>query len=204
MTVTSPPRAFRSPSALRSWLAKHHRDERELMLRCYKAHAADRGVTYKQALDEALCFGWIDGVRRSLDHDTFVQRFSPRKAKSYWSAVNTKRANELIAEKRMQSPGLAAFEARTRASGKYSFESKPKALDPGSLKRLRANRRAHAFFASQAPWYRRVAAFWVMSAKREETRTRRLGLLIASAAQGRRIDAVSSPKSRAKVESYAS
>lgn len=198
MTEAPKPRAFRSTAAFRAWLVKHHAGEREMLLRCYKTHAADRGVTYKQALDEALCFGWIDGVRRSLDDDTFVQRFSPRKAKSYWSAINIKRANELIAEKRMHRAGLAAFEARTGATGKYSFESRPKALDPVSLEKLMANRKAGAFYESQAPWYRRVTAFWVMSAKREETRARRLGILITSSANGQRIAAVLNPPPKRK------
>jgi uncharacterized protein YdeI (YjbR/CyaY-like superfamily) len=196
MTAASPPRAFRSSAALRAWLQKHHAARAELMLLCHKTHAATRGVTHRQALDEALCFGWIDGVRRGIDADTFVVRFSPRKARSYWSAVNLRRFAELKAQGLVRPPGLAAFEARTAAKGKYSFESRPKALDPAAMKKLRANRAALAFFQAQAPWYRRTCAFWVMSAKRDETRARRLGILIEHCAEGRRIPPLAGPVGR--------
>ncbi len=149
-----------------------------------QVHARDKGLTYRDALDEALCFGWIDGVRRSLDKNSFSTRFTPRKPKSKWSAVNVKRATELQAEGRMHPSGAATFAARVAVHPRrYSYETRPTELDAGSLKALRANKRAWAFFEAQPPWYRRTSAFWVMEAKREETRERRLAELIARSAK---------------------
>jgi len=178
------PRAFASAAAFRAWLEEHGGDTPELPLRLFKVHARHRGLTYKDALDGALCFGWIDGVRRSLDADSFSVRFTPRKPRSRWSAVNVRRAKELVAEGRMHATGLAAFEARTADSAGYSFETRPAELPPAFTKRFRANAPAWAWFQAQAPWYRRSCAFWVMSAKREETRESRLGALVESSARG--------------------
>src|SRR5687767_4791382 len=111
--MTRPPaRAFAGPAAFRAWLKKHHATEKELLVQCFKVASKDRGVTYREALDEALCFGWIDGVRRRADEDSFSVRFTPRKPKSKWSAVNIRRVQELQKAKRMQPPGQAAFDAR--------------------------------------------------------------------------------------------
>lgn len=144
-----------------------------------------RGVTYKQALDEALCFGWIDGVRRGLDDVSFTVRFTPRKAKSKWSLVNTRRAKELEAQGRMHASGLAAFRARDPEFGpKYSFESRPVELSGALAKRFRAAKAAWKFFQSRPPGYRRTASFWVMNAKQEATRERRLDALIECSARG--------------------
>jgi len=196
MKATLPPTAFRTPRAFRAWLERHHADLDELLVRCFKSHAAERGLTYSQALDEALCFGWIDGVRRSVDEDTFSVRFSPRKEKSKWSAVNVARARVLEEEGRMRPPGLRAFRKRGEGGSKvgYSYESRPQELAPGYLRKLRARPRALAFYEAQPPWYRRVSAFWVMSAKQEETRVRRLEQLIACSERGRTIG----PLTRAK------
>jgi uncharacterized protein YdeI (YjbR/CyaY-like superfamily) len=153
----------------------------ELLLLCRKTAAAGRGVTYREALDEALCIGWIDGVRRSVDEDSFSVRFTPRKAKSGWSAVNIARARQLEAEGRMHPAGLAAFRARVKPE--YSYESRPRALAPAYLKKFRAHPRAWNFFSVQPPWYRRTCAFWIMSAKRAETRERRLDVLIRRSEQ---------------------
>ncbi|MEP7227160.1 MAG: YdeI/OmpD-associated family protein [Gemmatimonadales bacterium] len=136
-------------------------------------------------MDEALCFGWIDGVRRSVDTNSFSTRFTPRKPKSKWSTINIKRAAELLAAGRMHSAGKAAFAARGGAATRsYSYESRPTKLDAGSLKKLRANKRAWSFFQTQPPWYQRTSTFWVMEAKREETRARRLAELLARSAKG--------------------
>jgi uncharacterized protein YdeI (YjbR/CyaY-like superfamily) len=171
--------SFATPAALRSWLRKNHKTSTELMLRCFKTHAAAKGVTYKQALDEALCFGWIDGVRRSVDEDSFSQRFTRRRPNSVWSRVNIGHVERLIREGRMMKPGLAAFEARDeKRTAIYSFENLPKALAPALEKKFRSNRGAWMFFQEQAPWYRRTTTYWVMSAKREETRVRRLESLV--------------------------
>jgi uncharacterized protein YdeI (YjbR/CyaY-like superfamily) len=182
------PTFFRTPDAFRRWLERHHAAKTELWVGFYKAASGRGGLTYTDALDEALCFGWIDGVRKRLDAEAFVQRFSPRTAKSYWSAVNTTRVLALKKAGRMHAAGLAAFERRDRAtSGRYSFERAGAALPPADEKRFRANRKAWAYFEAEAPWYRRVVAHWVTSAKREETRQRRLDRLIADSAAGRRI-----------------
>jgi uncharacterized protein YdeI (YjbR/CyaY-like superfamily) len=186
MTEGPAPTTFRSAAAFRAWLQKRHARVEELLVRCFKNHAAARGLTYRQALDEALCFGWIDGVRRSLDADSFSVRFTPRREKSRWSAVNVARVRALIAEGRMAPSGRRAFEKRgdggTRAG--YSYESRPRALAPAYLRALRASPRAFASYAAQPPWYRRTTAFWVMSAKHEETRRRRLSTLIACHERG--------------------
>jgi len=176
--------AFASATAFRSWLEAHHRDTSELVLRLFKKHASARGLTYREALDEALCYGWIDGVIRALDEDSFTQRFTPRRRDSRWSAANVKRAKELIAEKRMHPAGRAAFEARTGDAAGYSFETRPVALPPALERRLRANAEAWAWWVSRPPWYRRSCSHWVLSAKREATRESRLLALIESSARG--------------------
>jgi uncharacterized protein YdeI (YjbR/CyaY-like superfamily) len=181
-------RSFASRDAFRAWLDENHATAKELILRCFKVHARERGIGYKEALDEALCFGWIDGVRKGLDEDSFTQRFTPRKAKSNWSHVNIKRVQELIAEGRMHSAGLAAFEARAGvASGAYSFENRSIQFAPELAAVFQANPKAWKFFASQPPGYRRTCTFYVMSAKRPETRERRLARLIELSAQGERL-----------------
>lgn len=177
--------SFRTPAALRAWLRTHHQTSTELLLRCYKVHAAEQGVTYKQALDEALCYGWIDGITRRIDADSYCVRFTPRKPRSIWSRVNVAHVERLKKAGRMTKAGLAAYEARDeRRTGIYSFEQKPVALPPAFEKRFRANEAAWAWYQDQAPWYRRTTAFWVMSAKREETRERRLASLIDCSARG--------------------
>jgi uncharacterized protein YdeI (YjbR/CyaY-like superfamily) len=140
-------------------------------------------VTYAQVLDEALCFGWIDGVRRRVDDDSFSVRFTPRKPRSIWSRVNIGHVERLTKSGRMRKPGLAAFEARTEArTGVYSFERQT-ALAPAYARIVRANAAASAYYQSQAPWYRRTTTHWVMSAKREDTREKRLAILIACSAR---------------------
>jgi uncharacterized protein YdeI (YjbR/CyaY-like superfamily) len=178
------PRSFKAQDEFRAWLEKNHATEKELILRCYKVHAKDRGIGYRESLDEALCFGWIDGVRHGLDDDSFTTRYTPRKSKSYWSKVNIKRANELEAEGRMHPAGLAAFRARAGiAHAPYSFESPPMQLTPAFERKFRANKSAWAFFQAQAPWYKRTGVFWVMSAKKDETRERRLAALFDRSAR---------------------
>jgi uncharacterized protein YdeI (YjbR/CyaY-like superfamily) len=146
-------------------------------------------------LDEALCFGWIDGVRKSIDETSYKQRFTPRKTKSYWSAVNVKRANELAKLGRMTSSGVKAFEKRGTESGKYSFESRPKKLPLAYEKRFKANPAAWEFFRVQAPWYQRTSSFWILSAKQEETRQRRLAALIGDSENGHRLNMLA-PKAK--------
>jgi uncharacterized protein YdeI (YjbR/CyaY-like superfamily) len=173
------PRAFASQGAFRGWLERHHSQRSELLVRCFKVHAAARGLGYRQALDEALCFGWIDGVRHGIDEDSFSVRFTPRKRGSYWSAVNRRRAAELEAGGRMHAAGRAALPTpNAPPPARYSFEGREAGLSPAFRRRLRASPRARAFFEAQPPWYQRTAAFWVMSAKKEETRERRFVVLL--------------------------
>lgn len=195
-------RAFKGPSAFRAWLERHHDRENELLVRCFKTHAASKGLTYLQAVDEALCFGWIDGVRRSLDDDTFSVRFSPRRARSKWSAINIDRATALEGEGRMRPPGLAAFRKRADGDSRtaYSYESRPRELSPAHLRKVRANARASRFFDAQPPGYRRTSAFWIMSAKRESTQLRRLDIAIGCWEKGELIPGLKSAgKARNKV-----
>jgi uncharacterized protein YdeI (YjbR/CyaY-like superfamily) len=186
---------FRNPGAFRRWLEKHHGAKSEVWLGFYKASVKKRGISYKESVDEALCFGWIDGVRRSLDAERYIQRFTPRTPRSYWSAVNTKRAHELIGEGRMHPAGQAAFERRdAAATARYSFEREAAELSPADLTRFKQDKKAWTYFESEAPWYRRVAVHYVVSAKREETRARRMAALIADSAAGKRIGSVPSPR----------
>jgi len=184
-------RGFRTQAAFRAWLRKNHARADELVLRCCKVHVAHKGVTYAQALDEALCFGWIDGIRRSVDAETFSVRFTPRRKGSIWSQVNLRHMKRLLAAGRVTPPGLAAWEKRDpKRMNVYSFEQKRingAVLSPAYLKRLKANRKAWTYFSAEAPWYRQTSAFYVMQAKREETREKRLTLLIDCSARGLRI-----------------
>jgi uncharacterized protein YdeI (YjbR/CyaY-like superfamily) len=151
-------------------------------------------MTYTQALDEALCFGWIDGVRRRLDADSFSIRFSPRKSRSIWSLVNVAHVERLTRAGRMTTSGLAAFKTRdARRTGVYSFEKRAAGLAPAYAKRFRTNTDAWAWFQAQAPWYRRTSMHWVMSAKRQETQRNRLEVLIACSGAAKRIPPLRRP-----------
>jgi len=179
---------FKTPAAFRAWLRMHHSSETALVLRIAKAHAAASGITYAEALDEALCFGWIDGVRRRLDADGFAIRFTPRKPRSIWSRVNVGHAERLIRTKRMTKAGLAAFEARTAdRTGVYAFEGRVTELPLAFRRQFEARKEAWRHFQREAPWYRRTSTHWVTSAKREETRQKRLAVLIECSAKGTRI-----------------
>jgi len=175
--------SFPTPAAFRAWLKTHHATDTELLLRCFKVHAASRGITYAQALDEALCYGWIDGIRRAVDADSFSVRFTPRKPTSIWSRVNIGHVERLTKAGRMKTPGLEAYARRTEDStGLYSFE-RELAFSPAVTRQFRTNARAWAFYQSRPPGYRRLTAHWVMSAKREETRARRLSQPIECSAR---------------------
>ncbi|MEO8635043.1 MAG: YdeI/OmpD-associated family protein [Gemmatimonadales bacterium] len=188
MSSPSVPRSFKTPAAFRAWLSKHHASRQELVLRLFKKHAASQGMTYVQALDEALCFGWIDGVVGALDDISYAHRFTPRKPKSIWSNVNVAKVEALIAAGRMQPAGMAAYAARDAArTGIYSFETEAATFDPSYLKRFRAVRVAWAWFESQPPGYRRLMTHRVMRAKQEATRVRRLEHLIAASAKQLRL-----------------
>ena len=179
---------FKSGAEFRAWLESNHDRASELLLGFYKKSVSKKGITYPEALDEALAFGWIDGVRRGVDEERYTIRFTPRKARSIWSNVNVKRVGELIAAGRMRDPGLATFAKRAaERSGIYSYEREPIELDAAATKALKADRAALAFHEKQPPAYRRLVAHWVTSAKKPETRARRLHILIANAREGKRI-----------------
>jgi len=188
-SVTRPvkPRSFRTEEDFAAWLAKNHASVDELVIRLFKVHTRHRGIGYREALDEALCWGWIDGVRHALDTDSFTVRFTPRKPKSNWSAVNIKRFKELAKAKRVRPPGQAAFKRWDGKKAPYSFESRPAKLASAYLKRLRSNTAAWSFFNAQAPWYQRALSFFVMSAKRLKTRDARIAVVLKWAALGKRI-----------------
>jgi len=180
---------FATPAEWRAWLEAHHATEPELLVGFYKKGSGRPSITWPESVDEALCFGWIDGVRRSLGDEAYTIRFTPRKKRSFWSNVNIRRAGELTREGRMRPGGLAAFEARTgERSGVYAFEQKDQVAFGAAMEReFRADAGAWEYFQSCPPWYRRTATWWVVSAKKEETRAKRLATLIAESAAGRAI-----------------
>ena len=180
------PVSFKTPAALRAWLKKNRATAAELIMRVWKVHAAARGVTNSQAVDEMLCVGWIDGVRHAIDEDSFRVRFTRRTSSSIWSAINIRRYGELLKEGRVTPAGKAAFAARTEYRSRvYSFEqAKPVELSAALEKKLRASAKAWTFWQECPPWYRKTCAHWVMSAKQDETRERRLAKLIDHSASG--------------------
>ena len=183
MAAPSAPRSFTTAAAFRAWLAQHHATETELVVRLFKVGAAAHGMGYVEALDEALCVGWIDGVRRGYDDVSFTIRFTPRKPKSIWSNVNVAKVEALIAAGRMRPAGIAAYAARDAArTGIYSFEKGAATFAPSYVRQFRAARTAWAWFEAQPPGYRRLMTHRVMSAKQEETRQRRLNALIDASA----------------------
>ena len=179
---------FAKPADFRRWLETNHESARQLHVGFHKRETGRPSMTWAESVDEALCFGWIDGIRRSVDDASYEIRFTPRKPKSIWSAKNIQRVQELIEQGRMTPAGLAAFDRREEnRSRQYSFEQGDAALGPEYERAFRANRKAWAFFQAQPPYYRRTAAWWVISAKREETRERRLEVLIRDSEAGERI-----------------
>lgn len=180
---------FKSAADFREWLDQHHADARELLVGFYRRESGRGGITYPEALDEALASGWIDGVRKRIDAEAYTIRFTPRKPGSIWSAVNIARVGELITRGLMKPSGLRVFRERDeRKTRQYSYEREQGKLGPALDAALRANRKASAFFDAQPPGYRKTVIFWVMSAKKDETRARRLAHLIECSASGTRID----------------
>jgi uncharacterized protein YdeI (YjbR/CyaY-like superfamily) len=182
------PTFFATPADFRRWLKQHHRTAPELWVGFHKRHSGRPSITWPESVDEALCFGWIDGIRKSLDADRYVIRFTPRRKRSIWSTVNTRKVEALIRERRMQPAGMAAWDARhPERSGVYSFEREAAALGAAELKQFKVNKPAWKFWESQPPGYRKTATHWVVNAKREETRAKRLATLIGDSASGLRI-----------------
>jgi uncharacterized protein YdeI (YjbR/CyaY-like superfamily) len=181
----SEPRFFRSPAELRRWFARHHASAAELFLGYWKVGSGEKSVTWPESVDEALCVGWIDGVRKRIDEHSYVIRFSPRKASSIWSAVNIARVAVLDAEGRLHDAGRAAFALRREnKSGVYSFEQRGIELPAAYAKLLKAHHAAWADWQCRSPSYRKAAMWWVVSAKQEATRARRLATLIDCSASG--------------------
>lgn len=185
---------FKTPAEFRRWLQSHHSKSDLLWVGFYKKASGKPSLTWPESVDEALCFGWIDGLRKSVDATSYRIRFSPRRPGSIWSAVNIRRAKSLIKAGRMRAAGLKAFERRDEAqSVVYSYERSHAELGEGYERKLRANKRAWSFFQVQPPGYRKTAAWWIISAKREETRLRRLQALIDHSAAGRTVPPVARP-----------
>jgi len=182
------PTFFASRAAFRKWLAANHASVPELWIGFWKKASGKTGLTYLEAVEESLCYGWIDGHVQRLDDLAYQQRFTPRRPRSIWSLINVRRVEKLVEAGLMASPGLEAFSARDpKRSGLYSFENRPAAFSPAQEKRFRAKKRAFAFFEAQPPGYRRVATHWVTSARQEATRVRRLDRLMELCARGERL-----------------
>ena len=179
---------FESPLAFRRWLEKHHESAPELLVGFHKRHTGRPTLTWPESVDEALCFGWIDGIRRSVDAERYTIRFTPRRRHSVWSLINVKRVAALTEEGRMRAAGLRAFEARRAdRTGVASFERPLQTLAPDELRQFKRNAAAWRFWEAQPPGYRKTATHWVVSAKRPETRAKRLGVLIDDSAAELRI-----------------
>ena len=179
---------FKSADEFRSWLEKNHTSRLELWVGYYKKSSKQPSLTWAQSVDEALCFGWIDGIRKSVDDLRYTIRFTPRRPGSIWSAVNIKRAQELGDKGLMKAPGVAAFRARTEnRSGIYSYEQRSANLDGIYERKLRQNKDAREFFYAQPPSYRKAIGWWIVSAKQEATRLKRLQKLIEGSAKGKRL-----------------
>ena len=189
------PKFFKTPSDLRKWFEAHHASAAEQWVGYYKKDSGKASITWPQSVDEALCFGWIDGIRKSIDDVSYRIRFTPRKSRSTWSAVNIKRAGELIEQRLIQPAGLKAFAARQEnRSGIYSYEQRSPELPDQYAKKLKKDRSAWKFFQEQPASYRKAANWWVQSAKKEETRLRRLDKLIQHSARAERIPQFTPPK----------
>jgi uncharacterized protein YdeI (YjbR/CyaY-like superfamily) len=190
-------RFFATPAEFRTWLDQNHATVDEQWVGFYKKASGRPSMTWPESVDEALCFGWIDGIRKSIDEHSYRIRFTPRRPASIWSTVNVGRAQHLIAAGRMRPAGLEAFERRKEnLERRYSFEQADVALGAEYEARFRDNAQAWAFFESQPPSYRKTAAWWVISAKREHTRMKRLATLIGDSAAGQRIAELRRPPGR--------
>jgi len=180
------PRFFASPEKFRAWLARNHLRAPELLVGFHKKATGKPSIDWPQSVDEALCFGWIDGVRRSLGDEGYTIRFTPRRAGSIWSSINIRRVAALTKEGRMNPAGLAAFKGRTSDRSRvYAYEQSKRArLAPAETKQFRAQPAAWEFFAARAPSYRHRCIYWVTSARKPETRRSRLARMIAMSAKG--------------------
>ena len=190
------PTYFATAAEFRAWLKEHHATATELWVGFYKKASGVPSITWSEAVDEALCYGWVDSIRKSVDDRSFTNRFTPRKPGSNWSEVNVRRVEELTRQRRMRAPGLKAFRARTtRKTGTYSYEQRYDVeLPPAFVRTFRASKQACAWFQAQPPGYRSMTLYWVMSAKRLETRERRLATLIEGSARGEKVGPLRRPE----------
>jgi uncharacterized protein YdeI (YjbR/CyaY-like superfamily) len=188
---------FGAPAELRTWLDANHDVARDVWIGYWKKGSGRRGITYQQSVDEALAFGWIDGLTRKIDGDRYATRFTPRRPTSNWSQANIRRVGELAVEGRMTPAGMRAFAARSaRPPGEYTYETRLADLPEPYAGRFRRDEAAWRFWSAQRPSYRKSMTWWVVSAKREETRLGRLDALIAESAAGRIVDELNMPKLR--------
>ncbi len=186
--MTKQIRYFESSAALRAWLRRNYARATELRIGFFKRHTGKPSITWAEAVAEALCFGWIDGVRNRINNDSYVIRFTPRKTGSTWSATNIRTVKELESSGRMTETGRAAFAARVGAKSKqYSYEQDEVRLDPTRLRKFRSKKAAWEFFSSQAPSYQRKAIWWIMSAKQEDAKDRRFTRLLAASVARKRM-----------------
>lgn len=179
---------FKTQSELRTWFITHHESLNEAWIGFYKRDSGKQSITWPESVEEALCFGWIDGVRKSIDENRYKIRFTPRKKESIWSQINLRKMEELIAKKLLYPAGLKAYSERNAEKVKrYSFEQENHTLDSASEKKFKTKRKAWENFSAMPPSYRKPAIWWVISAKREETRKSRLEILISCSQQNERI-----------------
>jgi uncharacterized protein YdeI (YjbR/CyaY-like superfamily) len=189
---------FATPEQFGAWLEEHHETASELWVGLYKKSSGKPSITWAESVEQALRFGWIDGVRRSLDDESYANRFTPRRPTSNWSRINVAKVEELKKRGLMAPAGLRAYEARKpERTGGYSSERHEAAVLPPEFEgRLRANAKATEWFESRPPGYRKTAIHWVISAKKEETRMRRLQQLIDCSAAGRTVPPLTRPGDR--------
>jgi len=179
---------FVKQADFRKWLEKNHDKKTELIVGFYNVGSGKPSITWTQSVDEALRFGWIDGVRRGIDEESYCIRFTPRKPNSNWSAINIAKVEKLTKEDLMKPAGLAAFERRKEhKSCVYAYENEPAALSPAFQKRFKANKAAWKFFTTQAPSYQRTIIHWIMRAKQQSTQTKRLEQTISASSESKRI-----------------
>jgi uncharacterized protein YdeI (YjbR/CyaY-like superfamily) len=180
---------FASPGEFHKWLATNHKKKDEILIQFYKKGSGKASMGIEDAQIQALCFGWIDGILRNTGPETFVLRFTPRRKGSLWSEVNIKRVKDLIKKGLMQPAGLKAFKERDKEKIRfYSYEQRSKGLSKDLEAEFKKRKSAWKFFSAQPPGYQRTITFWVMSAKREETKNKRLARLIEVSAQNQRVD----------------
>jgi uncharacterized protein YdeI (YjbR/CyaY-like superfamily) len=192
MTEKTTPLFFSTQSSFRKWLEKNHGKAKELLVGFYKVNSGKESMSWSQSVDEAICFGWIDGVRKSIDSESYSIRFTPRKPGSIWSAINIQKVENLSKQGLMHPSGMTAFEKRQEHKSRiYSYEKPPENLSKDFLKKFQSNKKAWKYFQSMAPSYQRTAIHWVMNAKQENTRIKRVAELINDSEAGRKIKILS-------------